>query len=192
MKEEYPFNELIKGLREIAELNEQEFTRSRTAKQNSFFNALKDSTVVYAHVSHKLKGHNFIKILEENYKDNILITYAPETSGQSFYDDSRDKAAEIEKRKQVREPLEKFSAKKSIDTVIYLCNYLCDGYQSPIFPEDVITNWHIWHAIKTAENFQKQLIVGYQERFCFGVECYEREYITSPEKIKFPIKIMEI
>ena len=99
--------------------------------------------------------------------------------------------------KKIVEPFDKFSANKSIDGIIYLCNYLCDGYQSPIFPEDTVTNWHIWHAIRLAEKHQKPLVIGHQNDFCFRAPtpeqmCYEARYVTDPEKIKCPTKTIHI
>ena len=186
---------LISVLKGMAEQQEREYNARKKAERDSIFGAIPENTKsLYFHLSHRIsENHPFVKEMQTNYGiDNVLVTIAPPTSGQSFYGNSRDKAAEIEKRKRVIEPFENFSAKKNIDAIIYLCYYVCDGYQSPYFPEDVVTDWHIWRPIKLAQQLQKPLIVGYQDGFCLGVECYEREYITNPEKIKCPTKILRI
>lgn len=155
-------------------------------REQSFFNALpKEAKTLYIHQSHRFYEYKLIEKIQAQFgKENILITGAPSHSGQSF----TDFYPEIEKQKSERlnNPLTKFLKQKSIDAVIYLCNYVCDGYQSPIFPEDVETGYHIWYAIRIAEQQQKPLIVGYQDTWCFGVRCPEREYITNPESIKIP------
>ncbi|MEK6949985.1 MAG: hypothetical protein AABX34_07205 [Nanoarchaeota archaeon] len=194
---EEAFTALQTMFRSMAEREEREIAERKVAERTGFFGAIPEhAKTLYVHLSHKIReGHPFVRELQTSYGiDNVLVTVAPERSGQSFYDDSRDKAAEMGKRKQVIEPFENFSVTKSIDALIYLCNYLCDGYQSPIFPEDVVTKWHIWRPIKLAEQLQKPLIVGYQNGFCFGVKCYEREYLTgaTEEKIKCPTKVVRI
>ncbi|MBI2146681.1 hypothetical protein HYU22_05050 [Candidatus Woesearchaeota archaeon] len=178
----------------MAEQQEREYAAHKAAARASIFSAIpKEATSLYIHLSHRIPSHPFIEQIQKDYgSDNVLVTIAPPTSGQSFYDNHLDEIAKIEKTKRVIEPFENFSAKKSIDAILYLCNYLCDGYQSPIFPEDVVTGWHIWRPIRVAEQLQKPLIIGYQDRFCFGVKCYEREYITDPEKIKCPTKVVNI
>lgn len=196
-EQEEAFQTLQSTLRGIAEQQEREYAAQKAAARTGFFGAIpEDAKTLCVHLSHKIREwHPFVQQLQTSYgMDNVLVTVAPEKSGQSFYNDSLDKFAAEEKRKRVIEPFDNFSATKSIDAVIYLCNYLCDGYQSPIFPEDVVTDWHIWRPIRTAEQFQKPLIVGYQQDFCFGVECYEREYLTgvTEEKIKCPIKTVRI
>ncbi|HLC91375.1 MAG TPA: hypothetical protein VJI15_06440, partial [Candidatus Nanoarchaeia archaeon] len=64
--------------------------------------------------------------------------------------------------------------------------------QSPLFPQDVETAWHIWRPIRLAEQLQKPLIVGYRQNFCFTVDCYERGYVANREKIKCPTTIVKI
>ena len=175
-----------------------------------FFGAIpEDTKTLYVHLSHFYHQRNpLVVALQERYGvDNVLVTIAPEKSGQSFYDDSLDQIAEAEKRKRVIEPFENFAAKKSIDAVIYLCNHPCDGYQDPYFPDQIQTQWHIWKAIEPAERLQKSLAVGYGGcEGCYsgtmGVECYEREYITgftrsglassTKERIKVPARIVKI
>ncbi len=191
------FRALQATFKGLAEQQEREIAEQKAVARTGFFGAIPEyATSLYIHLSHKIsQNHPFVRQLQTSYgADNVLVTVAPERSGQSFYDDSLDKVAAEEKRKRVIEPFENFSAKKCIDAAIYLCNYLCDGYQSPIFPQDVVTDWHIWHPIKLAEQLQKPLIIGYQDRFCFTVDCYEREYITraTKEKIKCPTRIVRI
>ena len=185
-------NELIEGFRLMAKAMEERQVRESDERQNHFLDAFKDIGSMYLHVSHRQQGSGLIRQLQERYGENILVTYAPDRSGQSSYDDSLDKVAEADKRKRIVEPFEDFIAKKSIDSVVYLCDYLCDGYQSPIFPEDVVTQWHMWIAIQTAEKLQKPLIVGYTNNFCFGVQCYEREYLADSSKRKCDVKFLDI
>lgn len=190
-EQEERFADLLTMFKSMAERERMEID----ARRKAFFDAIPENTeTVYIHLSHTIHpSHLYAREMQEKYGiDNVLVTTAPATSGQSFYDDHLDKTAAEEKRKRIIEPFEKFSKEKSIDVIIYLCNYLCDGYQSPIFPEDVVIDWHIWRPIRLAEQLQKPLIVGYQNRFCFGVECCEREYITNPKKIKCPVKTFEI
>lgn len=182
-------------LRGMAEQQEREYTAQKAAARTGFFGAIPEhAKTLYLHLSHKIpENHPFVQELQTRQgADNVLVTIAPEKSGQSFYTDSLDQVATEQKTKRVIEPFDKFSATKSIDALIYLCNYLCDGYQSPIFPEDVVTDWHIWRPIRLAEQLQKPLIIGYQDDFCFGVKCYEREYITDPQQVKCPIKTVKI
>lgn len=196
-EQEEAFHALQTMLRGMAEQEEREHAAQKAAARASIFGAIpEDAKTLYIHLSHQIsENHPFVREIQNNYgADSVLVTIAPPTSGQSFYDNHLDEIAKTEKTKRVIEPFEQFSAKKSIDAIIYLCNYLCDGYQSPIFPQDVVTGWHIWRPIRLAEQLQKPLIVGYQDRFCFTVECYEREYITgaTKEKIKCPIKTVRI
>lgn len=183
----------------MAEQQELESAAQKAAARASIFGAIpQDTTSLYIHLSHQIsEDHPYVREIQKNHgADNVLVTIAPETSGQSFYDNHLDEIAKIEKTKRVIEPFENFSATKSIDAFIYLCNYVCDGYQSPYFPEDVVTTWHIWRSINLAQELQKPLIIGYQNDFCFGVKCYEREYITGSlgdsDKIKCPVRIVRI
>ncbi|MDO8655938.1 MAG: hypothetical protein Q7K45_01755 [Nanoarchaeota archaeon] len=179
----------------IAEQEEREYTARQVAQRTGFFGAIpENATSLYIHLSHKIsKDHHMVRQIQKDYgTENLLITTAPSASGQSFYDNHLDEIAKREKTNRIIKPFKHFSAKKNIDAIIYLCDYLCDGYQSPIFPQDVVTEWHIWRPIKLAQQLQKPLIVGYQQNFCFSVECYEREYITNQEKIRVPIKIIKI
>ena len=175
-----------------------------------FFGAIpEDAKTLYVHLSHFYHQRNpFVVALQERYGvDKVLVTIAPEKSGQSFYDDSLDKIALAEKRKRITEPFEDFSAKKGVDAVIYLCRYLCDGYQDPWFPDQISTDWHILSAIRSAEKLQKPLIVGAQDPdHCYsgtiGRECYAREYITggaraglassTKERIKVPARVIRV
>ena len=181
---------LLKG---IAEREEREFNERRSTPRAAFFGAIpEDAKSLYIHLSHQIpEGHPFVKEIQKNYgSDNVLITSAPSTSGQSFT--RFNERIESEKKERLAKPFADFSAQKSIDAVIYLGNYICDGYQSPIFPQDVENKYHLWHAIRLAEQQQKPLIVGYRNGYCFNVKCYEGEYITNPEKIKCPTKIVRI
>ena len=191
-EQEAAFKALQKHLRELQEQQERE----RTAQNDAFFRSIpKDAKSLCIHLSHKVRGNPYVKEIQIKYgSDNVLVTIAPAQSGQSFYNDSLDKIATEQKTKQVIEPFENFSKNKSIDAIIYLCNYICDGYQDPIFPDSVQTKWHIWRPIKLAEELKKPLIIGYQNDFCFSAECYEREYITgaTKEKIKCETKIVRI
>ncbi len=196
-EQEEAFRTLQATFKGMAEQQEREIAEQKAVARTGFFGAIpENATSLYIHLSHKISlNHHFVRQLQTSYgADNVLVTVAPERSGQSFYDDSLDKVAAEEKRKRVIEPFENFSAKKGIDAAIYLCNYFCDGYQSPIFPEDVVTDWHIWYPIKLAEQLQKPLIVGYRNGFCFGVKCYEREYLVgaTKEKIKCPTRAVKI
>jgi hypothetical protein len=167
--------------------------QERKTERNSFFDAIPEYTrALYIHVSHRFNRHNhLIEGIEAQYGiDNILITHAPATSGQSF--SHIDERIEAEKREMLERPVAEFHAQRSIDAIIYFCNSVCDGYQSPIFPQDVETNLHIWHAIRLAEQHKIQLIVAYQDRHCFSAECYEREYIANPEKIKCPATVIQV
>ncbi len=161
-------------------------------REQSFFNSIpKDAKSIYIHQSHQSYQSTLIDKIRTQYgTENVLITGAPARSGQSF----TDYYQEIEQRKTqaLQTPLQEFLQQKSIDAVIYLCSSVCDGYQSPIFPEDVVTNYHIWHAIRTAQQQQKPLIVGYKDNFCFTARCPEREYITNPEEIKIPTQCINI
>jgi len=161
-------------------------------REQSFFSAIpKEAKTIYMHISHRSYNRELIEKIHEQYgTENILITNAPSHSGQSFTDFYPE--VETKKRERLVNPVEEFLKQKSIDAVIYLCNSVCDGYQSPIFPEDVETRYHIWHAIRTAEQQQKPLMVGYQDTWCFGVRCPEREYITNSEKIKVPTRTVQI
>jgi len=185
-------NGLAEGLVAIMKGIEESQQRELNARRSRFLDAFKDVGTLYLHVSNRLEHSSLVKSLQERYGENILVTVAPAESWQSSYDDHLDKYAEDKKRKQVIEPFEEFIAKKSIDAVVYLCNYLCDGYRSPIFPEDVVTQWHIWKAIEAAQKFEKPLIVGYLDNFCFGVQCYEREYLADPSKRKCDVKFFDI
>ena len=181
------FTRLATGLKSYQEQQEREYDARIKAQQNSFFGAIPENTTsLYIHLSHRISNrHPFVTGLQTKYGlDNVLVTTAPRESGQSSYNNSRDQIAEAEKTKLVIEPFEKFSATKSIDAIVYLCNYLCDGYQSPIFHDAVVTQWHIWRAIKVAQFSKKPIIIGYQDDFCFRSACYEREYSTNPEEMK--------
>ena len=198
---------MLKGM---AEQDEREYATQKWVARTGFFGAIPDEAkTLYIHLSHFIsEKHHLVQQLQKNLGiDNVLVTIAPETSGQSFYDDSRDKIALAEKRKQITEPFENFSAMKGIDAVIYLCRHLCDGYQDPYFPDQISTKWHIWPAIKAAEQLQKPLIVGGQDiDHCYsgtiGRECCPREYITgyaraglassTTSKLKCPGKIVRI
>lgn len=196
------FNALKEMLRSMAENQQRQYDLLVKGQQEALQSALpEEAKVLYFHLSHNGPGYNFPLIREAQEQlgsDNVLITVAPENSYQSFYDDHLDASAMEKKTKMVIEPFQEFSARKSIDAIIYLCNYPCDGYQSPIFPEDVVTTWHIWHAINTAENLQKPLIIGYREgRYCFGHGrngCYEGQYLTgqTEEKLSVPRKLVNI
>ncbi|OGI64935.1 hypothetical protein A2642_02420 [Candidatus Nomurabacteria bacterium RIFCSPHIGHO2_01_FULL_39_10] len=161
-------------------------------REQSFFNALpKDAKTLYIHQSHRSPHDNTIQKIEQLYgKENILHTIAPSHSGQSF----TDYYPEIEQQKadKLNNPLQKFLTEKTLDAIIYLCDFVCDGYQSPIFPEDVVTSYHISHAIHKAQQQQKPLIVGYRNNFCFTVNCPEREYITNPQEMKIPTNTIQI
>ena len=161
-------------------------------REQSFFNALpKDLKTLYIHQSHRSPYDNIIQKIEQIYgKENILITRAPSHSGQSFTD--YDLEIEKEKTAKLQNPIQRFLKEKSIDAILYLCDFVCDGYQSPIFPEDVVTSYHISHAIHTAQQQQKPLIIGYQNNFCFTVNCPEREYITNQEKMKVPTQCIRL
>jgi len=179
----------------ITEGEEMEDAARKAAQRHGLFGVIpEDAKSLYIHLSHKISEHHpFVTEIQANYGiDNVLVTIAPPVSGQSFYDNHLDESAKREKTKRVIEPFEQFSARKSIDAIIYLCNYLCDGYQSPLFPQDVETAWHIWRPIRLAEQLQKPLIVGYRQNFCFTVDCYERGYVANREKIKCPTTIVKI
>ncbi len=186
-EQEEAFQALRSTLKGIAEQQEGEIAEQKAAARTGFFGAIpEDAKTLYVHLSHFYHEKNpFVQELQTCYGvDNILITIAPETSGQSFYDDRLDKIALAEKQKRITEPFENFSARKGIDAVVYLCRYLCDGYQDPYFPDQITTEWHIWPAIRAAEKLQKPLIVGGQDiDQCYsgtiGVECRAREYITG-------------
>ncbi len=209
-EQEEAFAALKTTLKGIAEQEEREIAERKGTARTGFFGAIPEpAKTLYVHLSHFYHERNpFVVELQTRYGvDNVLVTIAPETSGQSFYDDRLDKIALTEKRKRITEPFENFSAKKDIDAVIYLCRYLCDGYQDPYFPDQITTKWHIWPAIRSAEQLQKQLIVGAQDTdHCYsgtmGVECHAREYITgyaraglassTKERIKCPAKVVRI
>ncbi|MBS3112395.1 hypothetical protein J4459_03970 [Candidatus Woesearchaeota archaeon] len=193
--QEEAFRTLQTLLKGIAEKEEREFTSRKAVARDGFFGAIPESAAsLYIHLSHKISNrHPYIAELQARLgTDNVLVTIAPDRSGQSFYNGSLDKTAKAEKTRRVIEPFEKFSANKSVDAIVYLCDYVCDGYQDPIFPDSVQTEWHIWRPIRLAEELQKPLVVGYQNNFCFRAECYEREFITDREKIKCPVTIARI
>ncbi|GEM_PF-6776612 len=182
----------IAQLEAIARQMQETQIKEMNWREQSFFNALpKDAKTIYIHQSSNSPHYNLIQKIEQQYgKENILRTIAPARSGQSF----TEYYPEIEKEKtaKLQTPLQEFLKEKSIDTVIYLCNSVCDGYQSPIFPEDVVTNYHIWHAIRTAQQQQKPFIVGYQDDFCFQNRCPERIYIQNQEEMKIPTTTIQI
>ncbi len=166
-----------------------------SSMRTTFFKAIPETTKrLYIHLSHQIsENHPYVKELTTTLgQDNVLITNAPAKSRQSFYDNHLDATAHTHKTKQVITPFEEFTMGKSIDAIMYLCDYLCDGYQSPIFPEDVVTKWHIWRTIELAQKQNLPLVIGYTNPFCFGVKCYEREYITDPEKMKCKTSIVRI
>lgn len=203
------FEVLRTMFKDIAEQEEREYNTRKQVQRVAFFNAIpKNAKSLYIHLQHRVPvNHHLVREIQENYGiENVLVTIAPEKSGQSFYSDSLDEIAEIEKRKRITEPFENFYKEGGLDIVIYLCDYICDGYQSPIFPDQVETKWHAWPAIKSAEEHKTPLIIGYNQENCFsgtiGVECYEREYLTgitrnrlssiTKERVKCPTKIIRI
>lgn len=193
--EEKAFQDLQTILKATMEKQEQEYVDKKASARSGFFGAIPENTTsLYIHLSHKIPSlHPYVTELQQKYGvDDVLVTIAPERSGQSFHDNYLDEIAHAEKTKQVITPFEEFSAKKDIGAIIYLCDYVCDGYPNPIFPDEVFTDWHIWQPIRLAEQLQKKLIIGYKNDFCFKGECYEREYITNKEKIKCPVKIVNI
>ena len=121
-EQEEAFVALQTMLKSMAEQQEREYVERKAAERSRFFRAIPEQvTSLYIHLSHRISNHLFVENIRKDYgSDNILVTIAPATSGQSFYDNSRDKIAEAEKRKQVIEPFESFSSRKSIDAIIYL------------------------------------------------------------------------
>ncbi len=195
-KEQDPENstELEQAIAQLEAIGEQmhkEHLAQMTYREQAFLSVIpKDAKTLYIHQSHRLNS-NLATKLEQTYgKQNIIKTNAPAHSGQSFTTYYTE--IEQEKANRLTTPLNEFLKEKSIDAILYLCSSVCDGYQSPIFPEDVETHYHIWHAIRTAQQHQKPLIVGYQDTFCFRARCPEREYITDQERIKIPISTINI
>ena len=126
-KSDEAFAALKTMLKGMAEQDQQEYAAQKAVARTGFLEAIPENAkTVYFHVSHKIsEGHSLVRQAQTSYgMDNVLVTVAPKTSGQSFYDNSRDKAAEMEKRKLVIEPFDNFSAKKSIDAFVYLCNWM--------------------------------------------------------------------
>lgn len=158
--------------------------------ENPFFKFIpSDAKRLYIHVSHRFGGHDLLRRIKENYdEDDILITSGPKDSGQSFT--SFNEEIEVKKKEALERQAAKFS-EDGLDVVLYLCNNVCDGYQHPVFPQNVETKLHFWHAMSVAEGLQKPLIIGYEDNFCFSVPCYEREQITD-RKIKCPTRIVRM
>lgn len=116
-----------------------------------------------------------LKSSGENGK--VMVTPTPSVWQASYSVEQKDKIKEFV---------------KGVESVVFVGHRICDGYLDRWFGDEVINDDHLYFAANLAKSYNKELIIAYEDDFCFKGICPVKDSLqgefSNLEKKLFKLK----